>query len=511
MSKRTWRLSRSVLGLGLGAAIAMAYVASCNNETTAGTDLAPADVDMSMNTTGGDDLAMMLPPDMAVTSAPVVTQSNPAAVSNGGGAMITLTGQNFVQGATVTIGGVAATNVVVVNGTTITLTAPAKSATCGAVAVVVTNPDGKTGSASNILRYTSRTFGLMAAVNTAANSLSQPRNLVVADFDADGKLDVLVSQLNAGVVSFLKGSGGATLGAAMNTNVATQPRAIAFAQIDAGMTLDAVVANSGSNTISVLTGSGTGTFTAKPTVPVGNSPNAVILRDFDGDGKLDLAVANPGGGMPTSASLSVALGNGDGTFKAPSTLMTPQGSTGMAVGDLDKDGKLDLVIAHGAQGSISFLKGQAGGVFAAPVPVPAGGATARADDIVVADFNGDQNLDLAVANGTSNNVSVMLGQGNGTFAAPQTTATNGNSPNSVIAVDMNSDGFLDLVTPNQGGSNISLMLGQAAGKFAAGTTYTVGTGPFYVTSGDLNGDLQPDLVSSNGGTGNLSVILNQCN
>jgi hypothetical protein len=92
--------------------------------------------------------------------------------------------------------------------------------------------------------------------------------------------------------------------------------------------------------------------------------------------------------MPGSASLSVALGNGDGTFKAASTLTTPAGSTGMATGDFDKDGKLDLVISHGAQGTVSFLKGQAGGAFAAPVSVNVGGTTARADDIVVADVNG---------------------------------------------------------------------------------------------------------------------------
>lgn len=390
MSGRNLRLSRSVLGLGLGAALAMGYVASCNNETTGATDLAPADVDMSSGTT--DDLSMntddmTTPPDMTVTSAPVVTKSNPSAVSNAGGTMITLTGQNFAQGATVMIGGVAATNVVVVNGTTITLTVPAKAATCGAMNVVVSNPDGKTGSANNILRYTSRTFGLMAAQNTTANGLNGPRNLVIADFNSDGKPDVLVSQLNAGMVSFLAGSGGATLGAPGNTNVGTQPRAIAFGLIDAGAALDAVVTNSGSNSVSILLGSGTGTFTAKTPVAVGNTPNAVVLRDFDGDGKLDLAVANPGGGMPGSASLSVALGNGDGTFKAASTLTTPAGSTGMATGDFDKDGKLDLVISHGAQGTVSFLKGQAGGAFAAPVSVNVGGTTARADDIVVADVN----------------------------------------------------------------------------------------------------------------------------
>ncbi len=183
MSRSTLRFSRSLLGLGLGAAISIAYVASCNNETTGGTDLGPpAEVDMATIPTGNDDLAMPPPaPDLAMTIAPVVTSAAPNAVTNAGGTTVTLTGQNFVQGATVTIGGVAATNVVFVNATTITVTVPGKAATCGDAQVVVQNPDGKSGNANNILRYTSKTYGLMAAVNTAVNSLNGPRNLVVAD------------------------------------------------------------------------------------------------------------------------------------------------------------------------------------------------------------------------------------------------------------------------------------------------------------------------------------------
>lgn len=478
MSRSTLRFSRSLLGLGLGAAISIAYVASCNNETTGGTDLGPPfEVDLAGNPPVPDDLANL--------AAPVVTAAAPSAVTNAGGTTITLTGQNFVQGATVTIGGVAATNVVFVNGTTITVTVPGKAATCGDTPVVVQNPDGKSGSANNILRYTSKTYGLLAAVNTANKSLSGPRNLVVADFNADGKNDVLVSQLTVGMVTFLRGQGSATLGAATNTTVGTQPRAIAFALIDAGMALDAVVTNSGSNNVSVLSGAGTGAFTAKPNVAVGATPNAVVLRDLDGDGKFDMVVANPGGGTGMG-SISIALGNGDGTFKAPTTMTTAVGATGMAAADMDKDGKLDLVISHGAQGNVSFLKGN-GATFAAPVIISAGGAAARADDIAVADFDKNGNLDVAVSNGASNNVSVLFGQGNGTFVSPpQTTATGGTTPNGLIAVDINSDGFMDLITANQGGNNISVMLGQAAGKFAAGATHPVGAGPYYVATGDVN-------------------------
>ena len=129
-----------------------------------------------------------------------------------------------------------------------------------------------------------------------------------------------------------------------------------------------------------------------------------------------------------------------------------------------------------------------------------------------ADFNGDQKLDLAVANSGTNNVTTIFSQGAGSFSATlQTTPTGGMGPNSLISVDLNGDGFLDLVTANQLGTNVSVMLGATGGKFGNGTVYSVGTGPFYVASSDLNGDLQPDLISSNGGAGNVSVLLSQCN
>lgn len=129
-----------------------------------------------------------------------------------------------------------------------------------------------------------------------------------------------------------------------------------------------------------------------------------------------------------------------------------------------------------------------------------------------ADFNNDQKLDLAVANGMTDTVSVMFGQGNGTFTTPpQTTNTNSKGPTALINVDLNGDGFPDLITANQAATNLSVMRGSATGAFAAGTLYTVGNSPRFLVSGDLNGDAQPDLISSNAQSGNISVLISQCN
>lgn len=503
MSFRNRRWTRSLLGLGLGAAIALAYVPSCNNETTSGTDA---------GTTGMEDLSQPPGMDSGTGLAPTVTQSTPAAIVNTGNVTITLTGTNFVQGATVTIAGIPATNVVVTSPTTITLTAPAKAATCAMMTVVVTNPDGQMATSSNILRYRSNTFGFLAKQDTATNSLTAPRNIVLADVNSDGKSDLLVSLLTANQIAFLPGMGGASFGAAVTASVGTQPRAIAAGLLDADTKLDAIVANAMSNNVSVLTGSGTGSFTAKTPVTAGNAPNGVLLLDLDGDGKRDLVATNSGAAIPNGGSYTVAMGNGDGTFKTPSNITLPVGSTGITSGDFNKDGKVDLAISHGAQGIVSLLLGNGNGTFAAPQPIGAGGATANADDVTAGDFNNDQRLDLAVANGMTDTVSVMFGQGNGTFTTPpQTTNTNSKGPTALINVDLNGDGFPDLITANQAATNLSVMRGSATGAFAAGTPYTVGNSPRFLQSGDLNGDAQPDLISSNAQSGNISVLISQCN
>jgi hypothetical protein len=255
--------------------------------------------------------------------------------------------------------------------------------------VVVTNPDGQMATSSNILRYRSNTFGFLAKQDTATNSLTAPRNIVLADVNSDGKSDLLVSLLTANQIAFLPGMGGASFGAAVTASVGTQPRAIAAGLLDADTKLDAIVANAMSNNVSVLTGSGTGSFTAKTPVTAGNAPNGVLLLDLDGDGKRDLVATNSGAAIPNGGSYTVAMGNGDGTFKTPSNITLPVGSTGITSGDFNKDGKVDLAISHGAQGIVSLLLGNGNGTFAAPQPIGAGGATANADDVTAGDANRD--------------------------------------------------------------------------------------------------------------------------
>src|SRR3989442_8669497 len=187
------------------------------------------------------------------------------------------------------------------------------------------------------------------------------------------------------------------------------PQVTAVGDFSGDGKLDLAVVNSGSTTVSVLLGNGDGTFQTPLTVDVGGSnPTYVVAADFNGDGKLDLAVATYGcfgygaaGPCPTvSNAISVLLGNGDGTFQAARTFEAGSGPNAVAVGDFNADGKLDLAVADYGPSTlrattVSVLLGNGDGTFQAPLTFHARRSPAF---VAVADFNGDSKLDLAVAN-----------------------------------------------------------------------------------------------------------------
>ncbi len=161
-------------------------------------------------------------------------------------------------------------------------------------------------------------------------------------------------------------------------------------------------------------------------------------------------------------------------------------------------------MADSATGQVSILLGKGDGTFAAPVSYAVGTSPSWA---VIGDFNGDGNTDLAVANNSAGNaVSVLLGHGDGTFAKAVSYSA-GSAPISVAAADFNGDGKLDLAVANNGSNNISVLLGNGDGTFAPAVNYTAGTGPTSIIAADVNGDGKLDLAVTNGGSNNLNVLL----
>ena len=157
------------------------------------------------------------------------------------------------------------------------------------------------------------------------------------------------------------------------------------------------------------------TFAPVVTYAVGVNPYWIALGDFNADSNLDISVTNPG-----SNTVSVLLGNGNGTFQPAINSTTGSAPQGIVVGDLNGDGKFDLIIANNGASTVSILLGNGDGTFL-PKTDYAMGTLSFA--VAVGDFNGDGNLDVAAVNQSSNNVSIRLGNGDGTFQAVANFAT----------------------------------------------------------------------------------------
>ncbi len=278
----------------------------------------------------------------------------------------------------------------------------------------------------------------------------------------------------------------------------TDPVAIVAADLNADGRLDLITANKGANTISVLLGNPDGSFGAKKDFPTGNGPVGVAFGDFNADGKLDLAVVNT-----TDNSVSVLLGNGDGTFQPKTDFPTGASPVGLAVGDFNADGKLDLAIVNQADNTVSILLGKGDGTFNPKSDFPTGAGPVA---ILANDFNRDAKLDLVVADETASSVSVLIGNGDGTFKAKKDFPT-GTSPVALTTGDFNADGFLDLAVANQASNSVSVLLGKGDGTFSPKTDFATGATPSGILTADFTGDARLDLAVANQGSNTASILV----
>ena len=335
-----------------------------------------------------------------------------------------------------------------------------------------------------------------------------PQSLAMGDFNGDGNADLAIANAGDASVTVLlgNGSGGFTAASGSPFAVGANPYSVAVADFNGDGNTDLAIANAGDGTLTVLLGNGSGGFTAASGSPfaVGTNPYSVAVADFNGDGNADLAVANQGDGTVT-----VLLGNGSGGFTAASGSPFAVGTNpySVAVADFNGDGNPDLAVANYGSGTVTVLLGDGSGGFAAASGSPFAVGT-NPQSLAVGNFNGDGNADLAIVNGGDGTVTVLLGNGRGGFrAATGSPFAVGDNPSSVVAGDFN--GNADLAVANAGDSTVTVLLGNGSGGFtpASGSPFTVGSGPISVAAGDFNGDGRTDLAVANSTGKNVTILL----
>lgn len=340
-------------------------------------------------------------------------------------------------------------------------------------------------------------------------AIGLPDTFLLADATGDGKLDV-VEASSIGRISVVPGNGDGTfLDRVITTNLhltaPLAPEAIASSDFNGDGKIDLAMFE-GANYAAVLYGKGDGTFQDPVHLPGGSGPfGFVAAGDFNGDGKPDFATVNDDAAF--SATYTVFLNQGQGTFQATTTPLGTMSPSALVAADLNKDGKTDLVIADRFK-SMKVLLAQGNGTFGVPVSYNLTNSPAR---LALGDFNGDGNVDIATAsalNAPIQGSSMLLGDGHGSFqAAPDYSSDEAGF--ALAAADFNGDGKTDLVVGNEFGE-LSLLTATGGGAFSSFThAPSVGNAVYGLATADLNGDGKPDIVSVNPYEPVFTVLLNR--
>jgi len=341
---------------------------------------------------------------------------------------------------------------------------------------------------------------------TSYSMPAYPDSAAVADFDGDGKPDLAIASTETPEVSILLGAGKGSFQKPVNYPAAANPESIATADFNGDGKPDLVMDNDGLDAVSIMLGNGDGTFQSPVTYPVSNNARLLITGDFNGDHHPDVVTI---GWLDSTGTISILLGNGDGTLRPATSFSIGTTIHFIAAADFNHDGKLDLAACNEFPSTVSVMLGNGDGTFQPPIATDIGG---YCGNFAVADLNGDGKPDLVIQNITLEDsipyLTVMLGKGNGTFGPGHTLSVL--YPGGDIAIaDYNGDGNLDIAVTDGESDSMAVLLGKGNGAFDP-ARYFAGGSPFaFMSTGDFNADGKPDLVIGNeASSGSITVMIN---
>ena len=370
--------------------------------------------------------------------------------------------------------------------------------------------------------------GALGASTDFVEPLSSPETVGVgpvaaaaADLDGDGDRDLAVVSISAGNVTILKNGGTGNFfepASSPEGGLGSFPDHVVAADIDGDSDQDLMVSNQVSDDVTILKNNGAGNFFQPPSSPepAGATPTSLAAADLDGDGDPDLAVTN----LLTAGTVTILRNNGTGNFVQP--LSSPESvgedPVSVAAADLDGDADRDLAVANQQDASVTILRNNGSANFSEATTSPES-TSSFPQGITAADFDADGDRDLAVANQGSDNVTILRNLSAGNFVQPLTSPEPvGDRPLAPpAAADFDGDGDQDLAVANFDSDDVTVLRnspgngGLPTGNFVqpVSSPEGAGTGPRGIVAADFDGDGDFDLAVTNQNSSSVTILRNR--
>lgn len=360
-------------------------------------------------------------------------------------------------------------------------------------------------------------FGTFGPVDTIATG-GIVYGVAIGDLNRDGKADILASNDSSGTtpsghISLLLGKGDGTFKPEIKIRDPRGPEGVVIGNFNGDQYKDFAVANynlygtTRASSVEIFFGKKGGGFKDAGRINVRPGAWLIDAADFNGDHKTDLVVGNYD--STGAKAVAILLGKGNGSFSGPKYYATPSGAiAGLDVGRMNGDKRPDVVTSNYNDGTVCVLLARSNGTLRAPKCKSPAGAGNSYNSLALGDFNRDGKLDVSLASYNGNDVLTLLGNGNGSLQKATSSPSIVSRPNGIVASDFNRDRKLDVATANYFAPfGASVLFGNGDGTFNPSTTYAGSDTAQVIAAGKLNADKGPDLVV--GTSSGVDVFLNQ--